>query len=827
MPSSIQIHHSSTSIEKSTCNILLAKPAPVALWCILSFAVFLLALCAYGQSLASYFFNDDFVLLAYFQEVALKNPVRLLDNFVQPWMDHRDVFIFYRPWTVMTIALDFFIWRENAFGYHLSTLLCHAASGIALMFVAYKLLPFYPENRRILASFLSGALFVCFPIFLESLGCVLTRSDPQATWMMLLCILLLFQVKKNKSKLALAASVVLFTLSISSKEIAAIVPGLAILICLFDFGTGSGVPEEKSIKQRIKSGIKLAIPFCIMLGLHLCARFYAMGTILGGYVGSFDIIIKEWVRNQWMTRPPFETILFPFNRVAYPSDGVERTILEVLYIAVAALVILTFNKKKAPAMVFFLAWALSYLACVGPIWANTETLIGARLAYSLMVPLAALMAVCVIPTEIDHSHRFPKNKILTCVGVFVLSAFVVLFSQLAVNNFRPWLAAADEEISFRRQCEEELRMIPADRKMAVLNLPRMPNGCTSVLCAEMWQTLMRKPFSSENWDDRTVAPYQHPLCNPFVNTTVLRRFFSEPNRYQIYRWNSATKTLSRIITPMPESPIVRNNLSVRHLGSFGYYPETKPIADAKLFSNSMRGTAISSYLLEDKQPGCTVAYDYLEMEIRSKPTGAKRGSRAEISWNTVERCDFNTPDRVFLDLQTDGRTHTYRLPITQNITWNSGGPVAAIRVDLPLDGFEHTLESAVLKSGESEVPSLKLATESTATEAVDASWEVRASQQSEVSFAYDASQVKGASKVIAQISKPYFYYEYRFGYRNGYRNDEFTMKTIELKPRAATFTVPLADFPKTAKYEVRVAAVDGSGNIVESFSDPVLLSVFK
>ncbi len=782
-------------------------------WLLLSLAVLTLSLAAYGQTLGAYFYNDDFILLSAFQEKILGHPEQLLKAFVSPWINHRDVFLFYRPITEITLGLDFLLWRDNAFGYHLTNLLMHAAAGILLMFVAYEALPFYRQKDRLLASFFSAAIFVSFPTYVETLGCVLTRSDMLATSLMLISMLLFLKRKTG-------ATLLFFVLAIFSKESAAILPFVISLVCLFEETNEAN--SKTLFAERMRRLVSRVWPFYVVLASYFIVRYCAIGTLLGGFTGSFDFIIRECARDGWLTRQPLAPIVFPFNRVMFPSAGVEVALLQALYIAAAGLAVLTFNTKKNGALLFFFGWAVSYLLCIAGIWAPSETLLGTRMAYTLMCPMSVLLVLLVIPVRSDISPLPINKRWAGLLGFLTLAGFVVLFTQTAIINLKPWLAAGVEERAFKQQCEAELNKLPAGRKMAMVNLPATPNACTAILCADMWQSMMRPPFCKTDWFGRVVIPYQHPSVPRFINPSVLRRLFADPESYQIYRWDSRENALNTVISPLPERPY-RKSLAIRHLGQFGYSPETKPIADARVFFNNMRGSHVSSYLMEDAEPDCTVASDYLELKIKSTLASAHEPKYwAEVSMNTTTRCEFGLSDRIPVELTCDGRERTYLVPVAEHRIWNSGGPVAALRLDLPNSGVDHTVVSAALISGERQIPTLTLITP--AVELSDCSLEIPASRK-EIVFACDASKLEDARSVVLQVSKPYFYYEHRVPFRTDDLCEEFTLTTKSYPAVSGRISVALGDLPQAAKYEVRLAALNSQGKVVGSFCDPVSVTL--
>src|SRR3989454_1105107 len=96
------------------------------------------------------------------------------------WTTHLGHYI---PLTWMTLGLDYLLWRMNPFGYHLTSLLLHAANAVAFFFVVRRILkralPSPSERGHALAvsAGFAALVFAIHPLRVESVAWVTERRD--------------------------------------------------------------------------------------------------------------------------------------------------------------------------------------------------------------------------------------------------------------------------------------------------------------------------------------------------------------------------------------------------------------------------------------------------------------------------------------------------------------------------------------------------------------------------------------------------------------------------------------------------------------------------
>src|SRR2546421_8049438 len=142
------------------------------------------------------------------QFVTWDDDINFLDNFHYRglawthlrwmWTTHLGHYI---PLTWMTLGMDYLLWGMNPVGYHLTSLLLHAANAVVFFFVVRRLLtralPSPSEHGYALAvsSGVAALVFAIHPLRVESVVWVTERRDVLSGLFYLLTILLYLRAR--------------------------------------------------------------------------------------------------------------------------------------------------------------------------------------------------------------------------------------------------------------------------------------------------------------------------------------------------------------------------------------------------------------------------------------------------------------------------------------------------------------------------------------------------------------------------------------------------------------------------------------------------------
>ncbi|HEX4046865.1 MAG TPA: tetratricopeptide repeat protein, partial [Elusimicrobiota bacterium] len=183
----------------------------------------LAASAAYWGTLDNGFAWDDHVHIeaAPFVQDARNARVLLTPGF---WKGSTPVEGSARPLLLASLLADRALWGPNPGGYHLDSLLLHAACAAALAWLAFLLL------GSAEAAALAGALFALHPVQSEAVCGITFRADPLAALGVILALAFLRMAFTRRSAAWSAAAAAAFGLGLLAKENAAVFPALALLM---------------------------------------------------------------------------------------------------------------------------------------------------------------------------------------------------------------------------------------------------------------------------------------------------------------------------------------------------------------------------------------------------------------------------------------------------------------------------------------------------------------------------------------------------------------------------------------------------------------------
>ncbi len=209
-------------------------------------ALLVAAFAAYAPALSGEFIWDDAYLVG--DNPFFKSPIFIFEIF-RRYLFLDSFSLYYRPVQNISYMFDYWIWNQNSFGYHVSNVCFHAASGFLLYLVLKRLLrplldrdaaePAQMEARVKVISFLVAMVWVIHPIHNAAVAYISGRADSLASMFALAAWLMWFSVLNGKSVLSksfCAALGLIFCLTaLCSKEIAIVwIILFAIHTCLFE-----------------------------------------------------------------------------------------------------------------------------------------------------------------------------------------------------------------------------------------------------------------------------------------------------------------------------------------------------------------------------------------------------------------------------------------------------------------------------------------------------------------------------------------------------------------------------------------------------------------
>lgn len=189
---------------------------------------------------------------------------------------------YYRPVTSVSFAIDYKIWGLNPFGYHLTNTVLHILTAL----LVYSLLGLLRFNNTL--SFWISLIFLVHPVQVEAVTYLSSRGDILYSFLSILSLYLFtltlyhkkinFEFKKNKlvipTPLLLICSIILYALSIFSKEVSLAIWPIFIFILIF-YKLQNNLTFS-SLHQKYKNHIPTILVFFWISLMYMFLRVYIL-----------------------------------------------------------------------------------------------------------------------------------------------------------------------------------------------------------------------------------------------------------------------------------------------------------------------------------------------------------------------------------------------------------------------------------------------------------------------------------------------------------------------------------------------------------------------
>jgi Flp pilus assembly protein TadD len=175
-------------------------------------------LIVYANALPNAFLWDDLYLVV--GNPAIKHWANVPRLFVSDLFPGGMESGYYRPLQALTYAVDYGVWGLSPAGFHLTSVLLHAATAVLLYVVGVRVL------GSALAALVGALLFAVHPLHVEAVTYVSGRSDPLAAALMLVAVLGFLRGDGRGRIASLAA----FVLALLAREAALVLPLLLVVL---------------------------------------------------------------------------------------------------------------------------------------------------------------------------------------------------------------------------------------------------------------------------------------------------------------------------------------------------------------------------------------------------------------------------------------------------------------------------------------------------------------------------------------------------------------------------------------------------------------------
>ena len=450
----------------------------------------LTAFCAYGLALTSGFKSMD-------------DQVSILDNEnIQSLANIDKVFAssfftgnnYYRPAVALSFMLEYFFFGPNAFFFYLTNIFLHIAMAVSVFFLLQKFLP----SREL--SFYVAFLFVLHPVHWEAVTNVAGRSN-------ILCALffvnafLCFYLSQNKPTqkyLWYAASLILFALSLLSKESAIMLP--FVLLAYIYFVLGKDEPRKKLYwlaGYGAVTGIYLGIRFSLHITNVLFKRdlqewFWHVFTFLRSLITDIRLLIFPY--NLYYDRS--QKVLIDFLNL--------DSALTVVFLIMGVVILMKIWRRLSGLERFLMAWFVLDMFPVSQV--ITPIIIAQGYISSadhfLYLPAVSFLTLLVLWAKRFYESEGRRKPISEAAFSLILGG---IFIFLFLGSLQQAIYSQNEIAMFKRSLEFN----PANTRVRTsLGLAYAKNKLFAEAADEF-----RSVLGAEPWNVRARIAFGKALCD--------------------------------------------------------------------------------------------------------------------------------------------------------------------------------------------------------------------------------------------------------------------------------------------------------------------------
>ncbi len=268
--------------------------------------ILIASVAAYANSVANDFAYDDNTII---RGNAVVTEGRVRDALSSPsWPDMGDGVGLYRPITSASYAAEWKFWNGHPAGFHAGNVAAHAAVSILVFLVILAL-------SAPLPALVGGMLFALHPVHTEAVANVVGRAELySALFVMAAC--LVFTYWESASALVrvgrLLAIGALFVLGLGSKEMAATLPAVLVLLAVLR-------DDDATPVKRVLSDAPVFLLTATLLVAFLGSRILVIGSVAGEAPAAYltGLSTGERVLTSLSVWPHyFRLLLFPLDLVA-------------------------------------------------------------------------------------------------------------------------------------------------------------------------------------------------------------------------------------------------------------------------------------------------------------------------------------------------------------------------------------------------------------------------------------------------------------------------------------------------------------------------------
>lgn len=826
----------------------------------LSLLLLIVALC-FGRTLTSYFLADDFGEVSYVSRIFNGEPQLFWSNFTGNYMQIPGMNV-YRPWLLVSLVMDFLLYKANATGYYFTNLSYFTGVVFLVYFVTRQLTRGWSRTRSGAAAFFGAALFAANPLRCESVSWVVGRVDIICCFFYLSSYLLFLKGRASgvrKPQIFTVLGVLAFFLAMGTKEMAIGLPVLLALTAFFGIGDSGQVAEPDSVSAH--SALPVVLPLTARLGdaavfsaplwvsavIYFIIRYACLGTLGGGYVAGFGASQLSFMVQRWLDFDTIKRLFYPLSHSLFNGQStIYSESLTLFYAALCGLALIRLVDKKLSLkwFLFLAGWLATAAVPIFQLWGLGFDLEGSRFYFFLSVPLCLLAPVLLFrPTQTARSrsgsspdaelhnsadlfvagglnspsalHNASELKILVASAV-VLTGLGCVLGRIACLTDLEWVHAGKENKQVSAAAQRLAEARNKSELIPVLGIPKERNGAHQILNGSTFGTMLSPPFTTVNFAQR-FATFDPIMFGPpeYIDATRFKSVL-QSSHGEFFVWNSGHGNFDKLKADLTAVPVGTVDLPIAG-GVTGWLPNAHGRAIYKLANGAVEITSLQEgdgVRIAGLNVNPTSA-DFLQFEYQA--TGVPPGARFQV-FSTGVRGDDNVGNAgeavAELAMQNCDSFETVRVPLSRYWRWFCQGNLESITVQ-PYPCSHISMRNFKLLSSNTVSPLMKFVGGT-----CDGAGIYR-TDSSNAAVSLDRREVKGATGFEVEVGKVNYFFN-NFEKVEGASPVQMSA-TTDLSSPEIRFNAN--DFPTPGFYELRARCIDAAVKPVGEYSDTLTLRI--
>ncbi|CAN5481209.1 hypothetical protein BH10CYA1_BH10CYA1_56940 [soil metagenome] len=797
---------SSEKSPQSTLERIIASP-----YLHLGVLLLIVGLC-FGRTLTSYFLADDFGEVSYVSRIFNGEPQLFWSNFTGNYMQIPGMNV-YRPWLLVSLVMDFLLYKANATGYYFTNLSCFTGVVFLIYFVSRQLTSGWSSARSAVAAFFGAALFAASPLRCESVSWVVGRVDIVCCFFYLSSYLLFLKgcassaaaVSKGKQTTYTVLGVAAFFLAMGTKEMAIGLPALLAITAYFGIGEQD---RARSVGAKLKDAALFSAPLWVSAVFYLIIRYACLGTLGGGYVAGFGDSQIAFMVQRWMDFDTIKRLFFPFCRSLFSGQFVYGELLTVCYGALAGLTLIRLAEKKLSMQWFlFLAgWLVTAAVPIFQLWGLGLDLEGSRFYFFLSIPLC-LMAPILLFRPTSPSRTSSELKLLVASAV-TLTAITCILGRVASLTDLEWVHAGKEN----KQVSIESIKLAESHKIGlipILGIPKERSGAHQILNGSTFGTMLRPPFTSTDLSQR-FATFDPIMFGPpeFIDASRFKSVLQNSNG-DFFVWSTAKSNFDKLNLNLAYRPVGAVELPTAN-GLTGWLPHAHSRAAYSLHDGAVEMTAMQEG--DSVQIGGLkvnpLAADFIQFDYKASGV-------PEVGQVTVYASGAKpTESQAVAPMKNSDSFQTVRVRLSHYWSWFCQGDISALSVQ-PYPCSKVVMRNFQLLSANLVCPTLTLLNGK-----ADGAGIYRIDGEN-VTVNLDAREVKGAARFEVEVGKV----NYFFNNFEKVTTSSPVAAAVRTKLSAPQIQIDAKNFAVPGFYELRARCLDVDGKPIGEYSDILTLRI--